>query len=165
MTGADIAIAVVVLLSAVIGLMRGLVREVLSLVVWILAFLVAVGFADDLAGRFAGFLEPDTARLAVAFVTLFVGTLIVGGLIQWALGKLIEGTGLSGTDRLLGFLFGSLRGVLVCIVAIIALRPFLEDASWWAESRLIPELAAFESDVLSFLDSAADSISGLNLGD
>jgi hypothetical protein len=53
----------------------------------------------------------------------------------------------------------------VCIVAIIALRPFLEEADWWRDSQLIPELAAFESDVLSFLDSAADSIGGLNLGD
>lgn len=165
MTGADIAIVVLVVLSAVIGLVRGLVREVLSLVVWVAAFLIAVGFADDLAGRFAGFLEPDSARLAVAFVTLFVSTLVVGALVQWALGKLIETTGLSGTDRLLGFLFGSVRGVLVCIVAIIALRPFFEDAPWWVESRLIPHLAAFESDVLSFLDSAADAVSGLHLGE
>jgi membrane protein required for colicin V production len=103
LTAADIAIVALVLLSSVIGLVRGLVREVLSLVVWVLAFLVAVGFADSLATRFAGILEPDSARLAVAFVTLFVGILIVGGLIQWGLGKLIEGTGLSGTDRLLGF--------------------------------------------------------------
>ena len=165
MSPADIAIVLLVLLSSVIGLVRGLVREVLSLAVWILAFLVAVGFADDLAARFTGFLEPDSARLAVAFVTLFVSVLVVGGIIQWALGKLIETTGLSGTDRLLGFLFGGVRGVLVCIVAIIALRPFLEDAQWWANSRLIPEFAAFESDVLSFLDSAAEAIGGLNLGD
>ena len=94
----------------------------------------------------------------ISFVVVFGATLIVGGIVQWAIAKLVESTGLSGTDRILGFVFGGARGAIVCIVALIALRPFAIDAHWWQASRLQRELLAFEGDVLQ-LDDARPAIS------
>lgn len=161
MATADIVILIVILLSSVIGLVRGLVKEVLSLASWVIAFVVAALFAQDLAV----YLEPQFAnpslRIGVAFGVVFVAALIAAGIIQWLIGKLVQGTGLSGTDRLLGFLFGSARGVLVCIVALIAGRSFAQDTAWWDASVFIPELLAFEQNVLDLLGMARGALSGL----
>ena len=97
-------------------------------------------------------------RLVIAFVLIFVATLIVGSLVQWLVAKLIKGTGLSGTDRFLGFLFGSARGLLVCIIALIAMRPFTDQSAWWQTSIITPELLAFEQDVLKLMGKARDVV-------
>ncbi|MFW6341348.1 MAG: CvpA family protein, partial [Wenzhouxiangella sp.] len=85
-------------------------------------------------------IDMPSARLIIAFVGVFVLVLVVGGLVNYLLGKLVAGTGLSGTDRLVGALFGALRGVAIVLVAVIIARltPFPDDP-WWRESRLLPE--------------------------
>jgi len=82
--------------------------------------------------------------------------------LQWLLATMVQGTGLSGTDRFLGFLFGSARGVLACIIALIVLRPFAEGADWWQVSVLVPELLAFEDDILNLLGKATDWVSEID---
>jgi uncharacterized membrane protein required for colicin V production len=72
--------------------------------------------------------------------------------------KLVLGTGLTGTDRFLGFLFGSARGVLVCIIALIAMRPFAQESEWWLNSGITPEMLAFEQDVLDMMGRARDVV-------
>jgi membrane protein required for colicin V production len=74
----------------------------------------------------------------------------------------VNATGLSGTDRLLGFLFGSFRGIILCIVILIGLRPFSETAEWWRESIFIPQLAAFEGEVLQLFGRASSTIEELS---
>ncbi|MEZ5550446.1 MAG: CvpA family protein [Pseudomonadales bacterium] len=159
MAAADIVILIVVLLSAVIGLVRGLFREVLSLGTWLAAFLLALFFAPDAAELLSGQITDHSVRLIAAFFIIFLLTLIVGGIVQWLVKQLITTTGLTGTDRFLGFLFGSARGVLVCIVALIAARPFVEESDWWRASRIAPELLAFEQDVLKLFQKGKDVIS------
>ncbi|MEQ8486890.1 MAG: CvpA family protein [Pseudomonadales bacterium] len=154
MATADILIAIIVLLSAVIGLVRGLIKEVLSLASWLAAFILALYFAPDVADLLRGQLADQGVRLVVAFLAVFVVTLIAGGLLQWLVGGLVKTTGLSGTDRLLGFLFGAGRGVLVCVVVLIALQRFAEAGGWWQSSELIPHLLAFEQEVLDLLGRA-----------
>lgn len=158
MPTADIVIAIVVLLSAGIGLLRGLLKEVLSLASWFAAFILALYFAPVLAEQMTEQVDDRSLRLVVGFITIFVVTLIVGALVQWMVRKLVIGTGLTGTDRFLGFLFGSARGVLVCIIALIALRPFAEERDWWLTSRITPELLAFEQDVLGLMGKARDLV-------
>lgn len=158
----DIVLLIIILLSAVMGLFRGLVKEVLSLAAWLLAFMVAMYLSPRLAENYAGAFGGFTVARVVLFVLLFAVTLIAASVVQWLLGKLLESTGLSGTDRFLGFLFGSLRGVVVCIVALIAVRGFAEEADWWQNSRLIPEFMAFEEDVLSIMGYAKDAVVDLN---
>jgi membrane protein required for colicin V production len=162
MATADIVILIVVLVSALIGLMRGLMKEVLSLATWLAAFILALYFAPTVSDRLSGQLADESVRLIVAFVIVFLATLIAGGLLQWLVGTMIKSTGLSGTDRFLGFLFGSARGVLACIVALIALRRFAEAGEWWDSSVLVPQLLAFEHQVLELMGRAQDWMLDLN---
>ena len=155
----DIIMLIVILLSALIGLARGLIKEVLSLASWALAFILALYFAP-LVGNWLS-ADLANARLVIGFAVVFVAVLIIGAIVQWLVSKLVESTGLTGTDRFLGFLFGSARGVLVCIVALIALRPFAEDTDWWHASSIRPELAAFEEDVVQLMDHARDVVSNV----
>jgi membrane protein required for colicin V production len=155
-TGIDVAIVILILLSSVIGLVRGLVREVLSLFVWAAALVLAILLSAQVAELLNPLIETPQMRYVTAFAGVFIGTLIVGGIAESLMARLIDGTGMTGTDRVLGFVFGGARGVLVCIVALIALRPFGEQESWWENSLLVPELMAFEGEILAFLDAAVD---------
>jgi len=155
---ADIVILIIVLISAVIGLVRGFLREVLSLASWFAAFILALYFSPAVAEWLGGQLDDEGVRLVIGFVGIFALTLIAGGIVQWLVRKLVETSGMSGTDRFLGFLFGSLRGVLVCIIGLIAIRPFAESTTWWQGSRLTPELLAFETDVLELMGRAKDLV-------
>lgn len=161
MNGADIVLSGIIALSAVIGLMRGLVRELLSLVVWVLAFVVALAYAPSLAPSLSGVASEPAVRHVVAVVVLFVAALVVGGFAQWLLHKLIETTGLSGTDRLLGLVFGALRGVVVCVVALVALKPFARDYVWWQSSALVGPLVGLEHDVTTLFGVIVDTVRDL----
>jgi membrane protein required for colicin V production len=154
----DIVILIVVLVSALIGLARGLLKELLSLASWFAALILALYFAPTVAAALKGSVSDEPVRLVIGFVAVFVGTLVVGGIIQWLVRKLVDSTGLTGTDRLLGFLFGSARGALVCIIGLIAMRPFVESRTWWNASVFTPELLAFEQDVLELMGKARDLV-------
>lgn len=150
----DIVILIVVLVSALIGLARGLLKEVLSLASWLAAFILALYFAP-LGGEYlTGQLADHSVRLVVAFIAIFLVVLVAGAVLQWIAGALVRTTGLSGTDRFLGFLFGAARGVLACVVVLIALQRFAESGQWWQESILVPELLAFEQEVLTLMGKA-----------
>ena len=155
----DIVLSIVILLSSVMGLARGLVKEVLALVIWGTALVASLVFGDTLGAWFGGEMG-DTLRSLLGFAAVFITVLIAGAIVQWLFARLIETTGLTGTDRLLGFLFGSARGIVVCTVALIALRPFVEDAQWWQESRIRPELARMEEGLLSVLGQTRDLVLG-----
>lgn len=158
MATADIVILIIVLLSSIIGMVRGLFKELLSLVIWFAAIMLALYFSGPVGDRLSGQLADESVRMVVGFFVVFLTTLIAGGIVQALVKQLISSTGLTGTDRFLGFLFGSARGVLVCIVGLIALKSFEIQADWWQESRFIPELLAFEQDVLEFMGKARDVV-------
>ncbi len=163
MNGIDIAIMVLIVVSAAIGLVRGFVREVLSLAVWLAAFVVALA----MSGRFAELLLPyvadDKARFVSAFALLFVGTLVAGSIAQWLIGKLVSSTGLTGMDRMLGLLFGGLRGAVLVIVAIVMLRPFSGGESWWRGSTMIGALGPYESYVIELFDTTSRVVRSLGV--
>jgi len=158
MATADIVILIIVLVSALIGLARGLLKELLSLASWFAAFILALYFAPAVADILQGSLSDESVRLVIGFASVFAATLVAGGIVQWLIRKLVETTGLSGTDRFLGFLFGSARGVLVCIIGLIALRPFAQDSTWWGDSAFTPELLTFEQDVLELMGKARNMV-------
>lgn len=139
MNPADIVILAVLALSVLFGLWRGFVAEVLSLVCWIAAFWVAWMFGDEVAAWYGLWLHHPAARVVAGYLTCFLGVLVAGALVGWVLRKLIQAGGLSGTDRMLGMLFGLARGVLlvVVIVLVLDLTP-LVGAAWWQGSRLLP---------------------------
>jgi membrane protein required for colicin V production len=139
MPTADWLIIAVVGVSALIGVIRGLLTEVLSVVFWVAAVVLSVLFGADVAARIgAGALSLVLGHLAV-----FIGVLVVGSLVLWALRSLLKGTGLSGTDRLLGFIFGLLRGVVLVAggVLLLGYTPLPQSAGWQA-SHLLPGFTA-----------------------
>lgn len=125
-------------LSALISLVRGFVREVISVVVWGLAFWIGVRYAGVLGGFMEGLIESPTIRLGAAFAALFVLTLIVGALTNNALSALVGKTGLTGTDRALGVLFGAGRGVVIValLVLLLGFTPVTSE-QWWDRSWVI----------------------------
>jgi membrane protein required for colicin V production len=135
---ADIAIVVVFVLSMGIGLVRGFVVEVMAIVVWMAAVALAHWFGPVLATQFSNSVELSSARIFLGYGLIFVGALVAGAILIYFLKKLVAGTGLSGTDRLFGMLFGAVRGVVLTIVSILmlGLTPFPGDA-WWGQSRAI----------------------------
>lgn len=137
---ADYAIIAVLALSVLISLIRGFVREALSLVSWVAAFWVAFTFYNILAQMLEKQIHSSGMRIAVAFGVLFLVTLILGALINYLIGQLVDKTGLSGTDRLLGVIFGFGRGVLLVTVLLLLgqLTP-MPDEPWWKSSLLIAE--------------------------
>jgi membrane protein required for colicin V production len=136
----DYVIIGIIGMSALISLVRGFVREVLSLVVWVLAFALAWAYFRDLALYFQDWVHSPSLRLALAFALVFLVVLVLGGVLGFIVGQLVDKTGLSGTDRLLGMVFGAGRGaVLVAILVLLSgLTPLPGDA-WWQESGLIPQ--------------------------
>ncbi|MBL4834828.1 MAG: CvpA family protein [Pseudomonas sp.] len=135
----DWAIIAIIAVSALISLARGFVKEALSLLTWVVAGLVAWLFGGALAGHLSPFIETPSIRVIVACSILFVLTLLLGGLINYLIGQLVRVTGLSGTDRFLGMIFGAARGALLIVVAVglLSLAP-VEGDVWWRQSELIP---------------------------
>jgi membrane protein required for colicin V production len=138
-TWVDWAIIAIVVISSLISLSRGFVKEALSLLNWIVAGVVAWMFGGALAEHLTGYIETPSARVIAACAILFVVTLLVGALISYLIGELIRVTGLSGTDRFLGMVFGAARGALlvVVLVGLLSLAPVQEDL-WWQQSSLLP---------------------------
>ena len=99
-----------IVVSALVSLLRGFVREALSLAIWILAFWVAWTFFRDLAPVFGNWVSTPSVQFGIAFGLLLIVTLLLGGILNYLIGRLIDETGLSGTDRMLGMVFGIAGG-------------------------------------------------------
>ena len=138
---ADYIVLAIIAISILVGAIRGFVKEAFSLAVWAAAFLVAFQYSGALAIHLEDHIALPSARTSLAFAGLFLSVLLVGGLLTFLVGKLVEKTGLSGTDRLLGGIFGGIRGVaLVLAVMLFAgLTPIPQDP-WWQQSRAIQSL-------------------------
>jgi membrane protein required for colicin V production len=139
MNWADYTILAVLALSVLMGLWRGFIGEVLALVCWVLAFWVAWMFGPALAERFSASISTPSVRVLLAYVLCFVTVLIAGAIVAFLMRKLVEGSGLSGSDRLLGMVFGLVRGfaLVTLVVLLLGFTPFRRDP-WWNESRLMP---------------------------
>ena len=137
----DIVILAVVALSAVIGFSRGFLREAVGLATWLLAFYAAFSFAESGAALLQGWISVASARLAVSFGLIFILVLLVGAILNYVIGRLVNQTGFAGTDRAIGGLFGVLRGVAVLIVLVLlaGVTPVPRDA-WWQQSIFIAHL-------------------------
>lgn len=134
----DYTILAVLGLSVLVGLWRGLVSEVLALVIWVAAFWVAWLLGPTLAARLTVITLP-ALRVAAAYAGCFVLVLVLGAILRYVVRRLLEGSGLSGTDRLLGMLFGFVRGaLLVCVLVFLGQFTGLTREPLWRQSALLP---------------------------
>ena len=138
MSWLDLVILGIIVLSALISLIRGFVKESISLVTWIVAGVLAFRYFAPMADLLAPFVDAPTIRNVAGFSILFVSTLVVGAIINFIMSQLVSKTGLSGTDKALGVVFGGARGVLIVtmVVLLASLTP-MPEADWWQDSAMV----------------------------
>ncbi|UUM29816.1 CvpA family protein [Vibrio japonicus] len=161
MNSLDIVILSVIGLSALISLVRGFAKEALSLVIWFGAFFIASQYYSKLAVYFTN-IKDDMFRNGAAIAALFVATLIVGAVVNYVIAQLVQKTGLSGTDRVLGIVFGGLRGVLIVSAALFFMDAFTSfpDSEWWKSSELVPEFSRIIAPFFEHLQATSSFLSG-----
>lgn len=141
MTGFDYVALGIVGLSLLFGLWRGVVGEIIALVAWVLAIFAAVEFGATVgSAAFAGLADPALRTLA-GCVVIFVGVLVIMALFRMVIRSMVKALGLSVSDRILGMIFGLVRGLLVCMVLVglggmtsAPLQP------WWRQATLAAPL-------------------------
>lgn len=152
MTLFDYAVLTITGFSVLLGVVRGLVREVIVLASWIVAFFVASLYSVDVAQMLVGQIDDESWRMLAAFVTVFITTLIAMSVIALILVKLVHSAGLGVEDRLFGGLFGLARGVLlVLVLMLLAGFTGLPRQPLWKDAMLSGPLQSFASQVKQWL--------------
>jgi membrane protein required for colicin V production len=151
MTYVDIAILAFVALSCFAGILRGLVREAMSLCVWIVAGFFASAYDERAAPWFAGVISSPQVRLVAGFALMFVVGVFLGGVITNIVSKLTSAMGLGGADSALGMLFGLLRGVLFSMLVVALTVRFDMFQPWYADSVLVPHLLGLAEYLGAFI--------------
>lgn len=161
----DYVLILVVALSGAISLFRGFFKEAVSLASWIVALWLAWRYGLQLAQYMDPWLGSAVLRLWVARAIIVIGGLIAGGIAGWLVGIVIDSTGLTGTDRAIGSVFGVLRGVLLAglLLTVLDLMGFQESA-WWHESKLIPYAAPVAEVIRHAAEDGLEYIDELNVG-
>jgi len=139
MNWTDYLLIAVLVFSSVAGLMRGLLREVISLFTWVAAVWIAWSFAASLEPYLGGALSDAAVRPWAARTIIFVAVLLVGAAVGALVSHFVRLSLFSGVDRLLGLLFGLLRGVVALgVLAMLAHAVRLQDEPWYRGSLLVP---------------------------
>ena len=145
--------------SVLIGFVRGFLREVFSLVSWVAAIWLAFVFSPTLAPYFDAHIQSQSLRLLLSFAVIFVAVVVLGAILSHVISELAHRSGLSGTDRTLGLVFGGIRGVLLVVLLVFLAKftPFTEE-DWWKTSILVPHM----EKVLAWVTSVLPPLPGAN---
>ncbi|MCB2387507.1 MULTISPECIES: CvpA family protein [Oceanospirillaceae] len=158
----DWVILAVLAVSSLISLKRGFVKEALSLASWIAAFIIARLFSGNLATLLDGVVETNSVRWILAFVILFAGTVTIGAMVNHLLVEMVRMTGLGGTDRVFGMVFGLIRGLVVLVAIVYGLQfTLVPQDAWWQDSTFIPHLTTLADWARKTLPGAADQVMSL----
>jgi membrane protein required for colicin V production len=139
MIAVDYIILAIIVISAVMGLVRGLLREAIAVITWFLAIILAWTFGSSLEPALGGVLVGSPLRIWAARVIIFVFVLLLGGAIATIVGHYVRVSMFAGMDKFLGFVFGIVRGVVIVgafMIAIQALR--MDEDPRWKNSRMLP---------------------------
>jgi membrane protein required for colicin V production len=151
----DYIVLFILISSIIISTLRGLVKEILSLLGWVAAFVVANAFGAKLAPMLPSMIPGESLRLIVAFIALFLGVRVLMGLLALAIGALIEATGLSLADRGLGGLFGLGRGIVIVLAGVILCgMTSIPQQDFWKNALLSPMAETGARTVKPFLPAA-----------
>jgi membrane protein required for colicin V production len=139
MIAVDYIILAILVISAAMGLIRGLLRESIAVITWFLAIVLAWSFASSLEPYLGGVLAGSPLRIWAARTIIFVGILLLGGAVAVILGHYVRVSMFAGMDKFLGFVFGLVRGVVIVgafTIAIQALR--MDEDPAWKRAKLLP---------------------------
>lgn len=144
----DYLLLAMLLASALVGILRGLIREAMSLAIWVIALWCAARFDSQVAHLFSNTLRDPLWQLWAARLALFVGVLFAGSVLAWIVSYFVRRSVITGTDRTLGMLFGLARGVVLAGILVLALElgGFAAEP-WWRESKLVPYAAAVAAEL------------------
>jgi membrane protein required for colicin V production len=169
-TALDFAILGVFALSTILAYIRGVVRELLAVVTWIVALFAALAFGGAVADAIPWMESSPVAKHVIAFVLVFIAVLVVGAILAYLVSRLVHAAGLGFVDRFLGALFGLARGALIVVVVVlVAGLTSLPRNDWWQNSLLGPAVVAAALSLRHWLPPAwADrldySAGGHNVG-
>lgn len=134
----DIFILLIIGVSCLLGLFRGLIKEALSLVFWVLAIIAATFFSSMVGAWMSGFIASPLLQRVVGFILIFIVVVFVGGLISNGISRLMSQAGLGAADRALGALFGILRGSVIVMVIVMLTARFSFTQQFYNQSVCIP---------------------------
>lgn len=163
----DIAILVIILITALIGFMRGLVWMAVFLATWAAAILLAIKYKDTIATELPIKLSSEVAQTGLAALLIFLGVLIVGAMINYLFSRAVNAIGLGTFDRILGTGLGIVLGALaITLLTMLLGLTELPSQSMWTKSKLIPKFEEASVWVQNFVPKDFDSYinEGLNNG-
>lgn len=141
MTATDLLLLAILVVSTLLGVMRGFIGALASVAAWALAVWAAFRFGARLALLLAGGADPGPTQLLAGYGVSFLGVLVFVGLVGWLLRKLVQSVGLSGVDRALGAALGLARGGFVaCLLVLLMGFTALPREAGWQRSRMVPVL-------------------------
>ena len=155
----DYIIVAVVFISILISFMRGLIKECISLSIWIVGFWTAIKFHKIIADMLTPYINSASFRIVASFALIFIAILTFGAIINFLLSFIVVKSGLGGFDRVLGMFFGGVRGVLlVSVFLLLVSTTSLVQDGWWQESVFIPQFSFIIDWLRDFLP---DKLTGI----
>lgn len=150
LNGADIGVIILVTISTLIGLYRGILRELLTILTWIVAALIAYAYGDK-AGEYFTFVESGSVKLILGMLALFISVVLLGFIIKLIVCKAAKFSGATPLDRICGLLFGMLRGCALVMVFLLLSANVIPTQSWYQKSQLLPRFATSAGVVVSYM--------------
>ena len=159
----DYAIILVVGLSVITGLMRGFVKELIALSIWIIAIWIGFKYSSVLSASLKPYIPDNTLRGALSFIVLLFGVLILGGLLNMLLSLILNRSGLKGTDRLLGMGFGFVRGtfIVVLLIGVINVTSLAKNSEF-KHAKIYPRFKPLSTWMFSFMPNILDQVQALD---
>ncbi len=145
----DLVILFVIGSSGIISLFRGFTKEFLSLLLWIFAFFVAVGYEGYVTPKILEILGNPEASKIIASVLIFLVSIVIGGFLINLISRIVKWSGMSGFDKFMGVLFGVSRGLIVILAVYFLLPSNLKESEIFNASKISP----FFEDLLPVLES------------
>lgn len=164
MTSFDYTVLTIIGFSVIFGVMRGLIKEIVSLISWVLAFFVAKMYSPQFEPYLPADIPSDALKYLAAFIILFLLTLLMLKLVTLTLQQVFKTAGLGWFDRLLGMLFGLLRGVAICMLLVFAASyTSLPKNPLWVNAMFSAPLEALVHQALPWLPQKLAQASSLNV--